>query len=92
MKNLLLIAFGAVAFVFASVASNVITKEIKETPETKEAPKSSDTKKEETPVVRPKSEPAPQRGPGNLDEYPVYPPIEYQIILPPPVQTGPGNL
>ena len=92
MKNLLLIAFGAVAFVFASVASNVITKEIKETPETKEAPKSSETKKEETPVVKPKPEPPPQRGPGNLGEYPVYSPVEYPIIPPPPVQTGPGNL
>lgn len=90
MKNLLLIAFGAVAFVFASVASNVITKEIKETSETKEAPKSSEPKKEETPVVKPKPEPPPppQRGPGNLGEYPV----EYPIIPPPPVQTGPGNL
>jgi hypothetical protein len=86
MKSVFLIVLAAVAFVFASVSSNVIIKNIEEEPtKTEEPKKAEEPKKEESPKSEEKPVPVPQpTGPGNLNQ-PYYPP-------PPPYPVGPGNL
>jgi hypothetical protein len=77
MNTIFLIFLSAVAFVFASVSSNFIIKNIE-----KAEPKVEQKKTEEPKKSEEKPAPVPQpTGPGNLNQ-PYYPPY--------PV--GPGNL